>query len=83
MESYLHLILQVILWACLAGILFTYGCYPLIMSRLAKRNDNRAKYQKDDDDWPVIHVVMPMFNEENVIQRSLESIVASDYPKGN
>ena len=60
--------------------LYTYLVYPWLMKQRAKRiipqknNYNATQY-------PAITVVFSVFNEASVIQRKLESIFNSDYPK--
>ncbi len=36
----------------------------------------------DSDDMPSVTIVVPCFNEENTVKKTLDSLVALDYPKG-
>ena len=35
----------------------------------------------DDVDWPYVTVIMPALNEEELIEKSIDSIFASNYPQ--
>ena len=76
----LTLPLLLLFWFFVAGILHTYLVYPVILSRLGKLARRRREQYEENDEWPTVHVVMAMYNEEAVIGQTLESIMASDYP---
>ncbi|MCU1515949.1 MAG: glycosyl transferase [Pseudarthrobacter sp.] len=48
---------------------------------------NNARQKKrlwdavEDRDWPLVSVVLPVFNEELVVARTLDALRASDYPR--
>ena len=52
---------------------------------LALINNWRQKRRQwdavDDKDWPFVSVVLPVFNEELVVSRTLDALRASDYPR--
>ena len=77
------LVLQLLFWTSFLAIMHTYGLYPILISKVLKvKQAKRSKYQEKEGDWPVLDVVMAMYNEEAVIEETLKSIIASDYPKG-
>lgn len=52
---------------------------------LALINNGRQKRRRWDDvdekDWPFVSVVLPVFNEELVVTKTLDALKASDYPR--
>ncbi|GAC1599403.1 MAG: hypothetical protein NVS3B6_08630 [Pseudarthrobacter sp.] len=52
---------------------------------LALINNRRQKRRHWDDidekDWPFVSVVLPVFNEELVVTKTLDALKASDYPR--
>ncbi|MEO8282416.1 MAG: bifunctional polysaccharide deacetylase/glycosyltransferase family 2 protein [Pseudarthrobacter sp.] len=52
---------------------------------LALINNGRQKRRRWDDvdekDWPFVSVVLPVFNEELVVTKTLDALRASDYPR--
>jgi poly-beta-1,6 N-acetyl-D-glucosamine synthase len=52
---------------------------------LAVINNARQKRRHwddvDENDWPFVSVVLPVFNEELVVARTLDALRASDYPR--
>jgi poly-beta-1,6 N-acetyl-D-glucosamine synthase len=45
-----------------------------------RRQKKRAWRQLPDEELPLVSVILPVFNEEPVITRTLEALMASDYP---
>jgi cellulose synthase/poly-beta-1,6-N-acetylglucosamine synthase-like glycosyltransferase len=78
-------LLQFVFWISFLGICHTYLIYPkLIIWWLNRRKfvQNYSQTDHQDQEWPEMNVVMAMYNEESVIQKTLQSITASDYPDG-
>ena len=52
---------------------------------LAVINNNRQKKRLwadvKEEDWPFVSVVLPVFNEELVVAKTLDALRASDYPR--
>ncbi|WP_346960304.1 bifunctional polysaccharide deacetylase/glycosyltransferase family 2 protein [uncultured Arthrobacter sp.] len=52
---------------------------------LAVINNNRQKKRfwadVKEEDWPFVSVVLPVFNEELVVAKTLDALRASDYPR--
>ncbi len=59
-------------------LLYSYGVYPLLLSMLADFFGKSVA--ADEIDPPTIGVVVPAFNEEEVIHRKIANILALDYP---
>lgn len=58
--------------------LFTVNVYLLLYLR--HRNEYRERPRADPSWTPLVSVVMPAYNEGKYISRSLESLLAMDYP---
>jgi cellulose synthase/poly-beta-1,6-N-acetylglucosamine synthase-like glycosyltransferase len=59
--------------------LYAYGAYPLLL-RLAGALRRPPPGPPARDDWPMITIVVPAHNEERTIARTVEHILATDYP---
>ena len=73
------IILEILFWASLGAILWTHVGYPLFVSALAAVR--RMRVAKEDI-APSVAVVVAAYNEEEVIERLVESLLAQDYPGG-
>lgn len=59
---------------------YAYGAYPLLLRLLAflgKRDESRPS---PSDEWPLISVSLPAYNEADEIRGALEALLAADYP---
>ena len=63
---------------CFLGLLHTYILYPLILKILAKGKKNNTDFYENE--LPMVSVLMAAYNEELVIEKKIESILACDYP---
>lgn len=52
-----------------------------VLSFIADKKKKKQLYT--DDELPKVTVIVPAYNEEKTISKTLNSILASDYPKGN
>jgi cellulose synthase/poly-beta-1,6-N-acetylglucosamine synthase-like glycosyltransferase len=71
------LALEIVFWASLAALAWTHVGYPLAVAALARlrpRPPRRAAI------LPAVSLVVPAHNEEDVIERKLENVLALDYP---
>ncbi|PIE86368.1 MAG: glycosyl transferase family 2 [Bacteroidia bacterium] len=72
--------LQIIYWICVFAILHSYVFYSVILYILAKnKKDNAIVYTKDDD-LPEISILLAVYNEEEVLEEKLQSMLGSKYP---
>ena len=71
------LIVVILFWASLAALVWTHLAYPAVvalLSRIAERRVHSA------DAEPTVAVVIAAYNEETVIARRIENLLALDYP---
>jgi cellulose synthase/poly-beta-1,6-N-acetylglucosamine synthase-like glycosyltransferase len=71
------ILLVVVFWASLGLLAWTHAAYPLAAAALARvrRRPVRAR------DWtPLVSVVVAAYDEESVIERRLDNLLALDYP---
>jgi len=77
----LVLVLQLVFWACVLGLAHTYAIYPLAMRLLARGRRLRGPgHENPDAGGPEVAVFLAAYNEEAVIEETLRSILANDYP---
>lgn len=62
----------------LTVLTFLYVVLALINNRRQRRRHWEAI---DGKDWPFVSVILPVFNEEPVVARTLDALRASDYPR--
>jgi cellulose synthase/poly-beta-1,6-N-acetylglucosamine synthase-like glycosyltransferase len=71
------LALEIVFWASLAALVWTHIGYPAAVAALARvrpRPPRRASI------LPVVTLIVPAHNEEDVIERKLENVLRLDYP---
>ncbi|HRQ89264.1 MAG TPA: hypothetical protein PLA50_10730, partial [Bacteroidia bacterium] len=78
--SILFASLSLVFWGALALLAHTYVAYPLLMRWLARRRQLPGEVYEDDGELPEVAVLMAVYNEEKVLEATLDSILASDYP---
>ncbi|MDD4149646.1 MAG: glycosyltransferase family 2 protein [Bacteroidales bacterium] len=71
------IVLQIILWICVALVFHTYVAYPLLLKIFCK---NKTSFNEKSDFTPNVSIVMSLFNEEDVIAEKIDTIINSDYP---
>jgi len=79
------IIIQVIFWLSLFLIFHTYILFPLILQLLTtrKKTNKFQEQQGDPDDTeglPFLSVLIAAYNEEEVIEGKIRSVLSSDYP---
>jgi poly-beta-1,6-N-acetyl-D-glucosamine synthase len=72
-------LLSIIFWLSFAALIWTYFGYPVLMYVRSKVFPSLV--HKDPDLRPSITMLIPAYNEADVIRRKLENTVAIDYPK--
>lgn len=71
------IVLKILFWTSLGAILWTHVAYPLLVAVFsAVRRNSVAK----GDQTPSVAIVAAAHNEEGVIARLVESLLAQDYP---
>ena len=72
------IVLVVLFWSSLALLAWTHALYPLVAAALARIRPRRVRAS----DWtPRVAVIVAAYNEEAVIARRLENLLALDYPR--
>ncbi len=79
------ILLQVLFWFSLFLIFYTYILFPAILQVLARgkktdRSDTEADNQQFTGDLPFLSILISAFNEEEVIETKIRSVMDSDYP---
>ena len=79
------IIIQVIFWLSLFLIFHTYILFPAILQLLTTgKKSQKFQVQQDDQDnnesLPYLSVLIAAFNEEEVIEEKIRSVLSSDYP---
>jgi cellulose synthase/poly-beta-1,6-N-acetylglucosamine synthase-like glycosyltransferase len=59
---------------------FAYIAYPLLLKLVPSRPAAGDAGNQGDDGWPAVTIVLPVYNEEDAIAATLESLLAVDYP---
>jgi poly-beta-1,6-N-acetyl-D-glucosamine synthase len=70
--------LQIVFWISLVLVFYSYVLYPGLLPLLA-RTFGRPTI-KDDNFYPSVAVLVPVYNEEKVIRMKIENLLALDYP---
>ena len=68
---------KVLFWSSLAALLWTHALYPFAAAALARM---RARLVRQEAIEPAVTVIVAAYNEEAVIERRLENLLALDYP---
>ncbi len=71
------IVLEVVFWVCLAAIVWTHVGYPLAAAIAAHIRPRRVR---SADVTPSVTVIVAAHDEEDVIARRLENLLALDYP---
>jgi len=58
---------------------YAYVCYPALLI-LYGRMRPKSPALADPAEWPLISIVVPAYNEGRVIRRTIESLLALEYP---
>lgn len=74
-------LLELLFWGSLGALLHTYLLYPLLMWWLARHKPTHEFRYKEDEEWPVLAVLMAAYNEERVINQKMEQLLALQYPQ--
>jgi cellulose synthase/poly-beta-1,6-N-acetylglucosamine synthase-like glycosyltransferase len=72
------IVLQILFWATLTALIWTHAAYPLAASALARV---RPRGDRLGTATPSVVVIVAAANEEAVIGRRIENLLALDYPR--
>jgi cellulose synthase/poly-beta-1,6-N-acetylglucosamine synthase-like glycosyltransferase len=73
------IVVHLLFWASLAALVWTHAAYPAfaaLLARVAPRRVQKAAIE------PSVAVIIAAYNEESVIARRIENLLALDYPAG-
>ncbi|MEM9281319.1 MAG: glycosyltransferase [Verrucomicrobiota bacterium] len=82
MTDWLFLLLSLLFWGSSLLIVHTYVGYPILISLFAKGKSLPEDRFVEDEEFPEVTVLMAVYNEEEVLEKTLKSVLASDYPQG-
>ena len=71
------MLLKGVFWGSLSALVWTHAAYPAAAALAARR---RARPVRKGGTLPTVSVVVAAWNEEAVIERRLENLLALDYP---
>ncbi len=72
------IVVEILFWAALAALAWTHALYPLAAGGAARLRTRRIR--RDESYLPSVTVIVAAWNEEAVIERRLENLLALDYP---
>src|SRR5918999_856179 len=72
------LALKTLFWASFGALAWTHVAYPAAAGLLARVRERRVAAA---DGEPTVTVIVAAYNEESVIERRVENLLALDYPK--
>ena len=70
---------EILLWASLGAIIYSYLFYPLLVALIVRVVGKRAT-SSDDAYLPSVSVVVSLYNEEAVLPEKLRNLDALEYP---
>jgi cellulose synthase/poly-beta-1,6-N-acetylglucosamine synthase-like glycosyltransferase len=76
--SYRRAVLKALFWGSLGALAWTHVGYPVAAAGLARR---RPRPVRKDDATPDVSVIVAAHDEEGVIGRRVENLLALDYPE--
>jgi cellulose synthase/poly-beta-1,6-N-acetylglucosamine synthase-like glycosyltransferase len=71
------IVLEVLFWGSAAALVWTHAAYPALAAAVARV---RSRPVRTGGDLPSVSIVVAAWNEEDVIERRLENLLALDYP---
>jgi cellulose synthase/poly-beta-1,6-N-acetylglucosamine synthase-like glycosyltransferase len=75
----LMVFLQIAFWLSVFLLIYSYALYPVLLTFFA-RMFGRPAYT-DEAYFPMVGVVVPVYNEEAIVRQKIENILSLDYPK--
>lgn len=75
--------MSLVAWILIAAPLllaaYAYAGYPLLLAALARAR-GRPPAAAEPEEWPMVSISLPAYNEEAQIRGAVESLLALDYP---
>ena len=69
-----------VLAASAAFCAYTYAGYPWLLGRFSRRRRTAPPASQPFDQWPFVTIVLPVYNEADSIERTLDAVLAMEYP---
>ncbi|MDF1862100.1 MAG: glycosyltransferase [Verrucomicrobiales bacterium] len=82
MESFFLCVSGFLFLLCTGLLAHTYAIYPLLLKWLGRGKELPKSRFEEDSEFPEVAVLMAVYNEESVLETTLQSILESDYPLG-
>jgi poly-beta-1,6-N-acetyl-D-glucosamine synthase len=79
----IFLISEITFWLCFLLLFYTHLGYPLFLwlaLKLKKNVDHQSTPPHNPDQWPAVTVVIPAYNEQEIIRQKIENTLALEYP---
>ncbi len=75
-----YLVLELIFWASLGIVLYTYVGYPIILGILVKIRGDRKVSLYSDEELPGITLLVACYNEADILEQKIQNTARLDYP---
>ena len=72
------IVLKAVFWASLACLVWTHVAYPAFVAGFAKLRPKRFRAAEIE---PAVTIIIAAYNEETVIARRIENLLALEYPR--
>jgi len=72
-------VFEYLFWCSLFVFLYSYTLYPCLLYIFARKF--KKPVSRNEDYFPSIGVLVPVYNEERVIRKKIENILSLDYPQ--
>src|SRR5215212_96232 len=59
---------------------YAYFGYPILLKLVTRRRTPPPRGPGEPSEWPAISIVVPAYNAERTIGRTIERLLATDYP---
>jgi cellulose synthase/poly-beta-1,6-N-acetylglucosamine synthase-like glycosyltransferase len=73
--------LQIIFWTCVALMTYSYLIYPVLLYFFSLNKKENITVFERADELPVVCVLIPVHNEQKIIEKKLQSLSNQSYPK--
>ena len=75
--------MQIVFWACIGLIFYTYVGYGILLFFLVKLRGSKinSRIFNDPDELPPLTHIIAAFNEEDYIEEKIQNAIDLDYPK--
>ena len=73
--------MKFLFWLSFGIIFYTYFGYPLLLGLLSKKKDDREADSAGVKFEPAVSLIIPVYNEERVIDEKIQNTLSLNYPK--